>query len=655
LTNYRADIDGLRAIAVSAVILFHAKVPFFSGGYVGVDVFFVISGYLIAGLIVSDLDRGRFSLVEFYTRRIRRIFPALYVVLAATALAGWAVLTPLDLKLLGESIFATATFSSNFLFWLSSGYFEPPLSQWPLLHTWSLSLEEQYYAVFPVLLLLLTSVIPRYRTALILLVTAVSLALCIFATGPDPRAAFFLAPFRVWEFLGGALLALGAVPQIKGRSARDIVGLIGLGLIAVSICLFTPETRFPGAAALLPVLGTAALIWAGEQRGTRCAAALSVPPLVLTGKMSYSLYLWHFPILAFASYVNLNGLGGGQTAILIALTVALSFLSWKFVEQPVRAKRWIFCDRLAVLGLAAFVTATAGAFGFSAYVKSGFPGRFDAATARVLAAELELTTAYQNCRFSLEQARAGDFCRIGAGSAAPSFVLWGDSHAESLRPGVALAANNQAATGLMASYGGCIPALGLERSDLGVCNPVNEAVLQHVLASPALKTIILAGRWALWTEGTRYKGERRRPTQIALSIVSQASRAPNRAAVEFGLDALVAKLKAAGKDVWLVGPVPEIGYPVPRALYLARLDRWLSQDIRPTFGEFRERQQATLDILKNLQSQYGAHLILPHEALCDASHCKIELDGAPLYADDDHLTVFGAEFIAPRFDPIFAR
>jgi peptidoglycan/LPS O-acetylase OafA/YrhL len=461
LTGYRADIDGLRAVAVTAVILFHAKVRFFTGGFVGVDVFFVISGYLITQLILADLDRGRFSLTEFYARRIRRIFPALYVVAAATVLVGWAMLTPLDLKFLGESIFATATFSSNFLFWLSSGYFAPPLSQWPLLHTWSLSLEEQYYVAFPLLLLLLTAAAPRYRTALIIALAAASLLLCVFATGPDPRAAFFLAPFRVWEFLGGALLALGAVPQTKRRSVRDGVGAIGLVLIAVAVFVFTPGTRFPGAAALLPVLGTAALIWAGEQSGTRCSQVLSLPPLVLTGKLSYSLYLWHFPILALASYVSLDGLSGFQTALLIALTAALSFLSWKFVEQPVRARRWVFGNRLVVLGLAALVAATAGAFGLSAYVKSGVPDRFDAATARVLAAELELATGYRGCTFELERAKAGESCRIGTASAAPSFVLWGDSHADALRPGIALTASSSAGEGRPAER------LGIPRTPIG--------------------------------------------------------------------------------------------------------------------------------------------------------------------------------------------
>ncbi len=557
------------------------------------------------------------------------------------------------MKLLGESVFATATFSSNFLFWLSSGYFAPPLSQWPLLHTWSLSLEEQYYVVFPLLLLLLTAAAPRYRTALIIALAAASLLLCVFATGPDPRAAFFLAPFRVWEFLGGALLALGAVPQTKRRSVRDGVGAIGLVLIAVAVFVFTPGTRFPGAAALLPVLGTAALIWAGEQSGTRCSQVLSLPPLVLTGKLSYSLYLWHFPILALASYVSLDGLSGFQTALLIALTAALSFLSWKFVEQPVRARRWVFGNRLVVLGLAALVAATAGAFGLSAYVKSGFPDRFDAATARVLAAELELATGYRGCTFELERAKAGESCRIGTASAAPSFVLWGDSHADALRPGIALTAARHAAAGLVASYGGCIPALGIERADLRVCNAVNEAVLQHVLASPALKTVILAGRWALWTEGTRYKREARRPKQIIVSASGDKKQHGNGAAVEYGLETLVAKLTTAGKDVWLVGPVPEIGYPVPRALYLTRLHRLLAKDVRPSVQEFRERQLATFEILKRLQSQYRVHLILPHEDLCDAAHCNIERDGVPLYADDDHLTVLGAQSVAARFEPIF--
>jgi SGNH domain (fused to AT3 domains) len=207
----------------------------------------------------------------------------------------------------------------------------------------------------------------------------------------------------------------------------------------------------------------------------------------------------------------------------------------------------------------------------------------------------------------------------------------------------------------MASYGGCIPALNIERADLGVCDAVNQAVLRHVLASPALKTVILAGRWALWTEGTRYKMEDRLPKEIVITSPGARETKGNRTAVEQGLAALVEKLKAAGKDVWLVGPVPEIGYPVPRAMYLARLGSFLAKDIRPRPYEFDERQQFVLGMLERLTTRYGAHLILPHRELCGAEHCNIEARGSPLYADDDHLTVLGAQSVGARFEPIFAR
>jgi hypothetical protein len=333
------------------------------------------------------------------------------------------------------------------------------------------------------------------------------------------------------------------------------------------------------------------------------------------------------------------------------VTAALSFVSWKFVEQPVRAKRWIFGRGSAVFASAGTVTLVAAAFGLATYVATGFPNRFEPVTLQILKAELELAPEGSTCNLTLDRINAGEFCRIGAPAVRPSFVLWGDSHASALAAGVGLAASDHYAAGALASYGGCIPALGIERPDLGVCEAVNDAVLANVLASPTLKTIILAGRWALWTEGTRYKHEDRLPKELVVS--SRAGSATNRAAVARGLEALLEKLEAAGKEVWLVGPVPEIGYPVPRALYLARIHPLLARDVRPSVGEFNERQRFVLDMLARLVTRYRAHAIWPHRQLCNGAYCAVAAEGLPLYADDGHLTVLGARSVSPLFNPAF--
>src|SRR5271170_3095038 len=298
--RYRPEIDGLRALAILPVLLFHYRVSPFRGGFVGVDVFFVISGYLITQLIEAERREGRFSIARFYERRVRRIFPALFVMLTAATIAAAFILFPVDLVRYANSLLATAGFAANFEFWREAGYFDVAAAEKPLLHLWSIAVEEQFYLVFPALLLLFQS----RRVAITLAIFVLSFAFAVWGVIHAPSAAFYLLPGRAWELMLGALLALHAVPFIERRWIREALAVTGIALIAIAVFGYSKDTPFPGAAALLPCLGAALVIYSSVPGITSASAVLSLPPLVFVGRISYSLYLWHWPLYVFARYFS---------------------------------------------------------------------------------------------------------------------------------------------------------------------------------------------------------------------------------------------------------------------------------------------------------------------------------------------------------------
>ena len=652
IVAYRADIDGLRAVAIVPVVFYHASIAPFSGGYVGVDVFFVISGYLITSFILGQIDRGKFSLRNFYLRRIRRIFPALFVMMAFCAAVGWILLTPQDYRRLGESIFATVFFASNILFWLVSGYFAAPLEARPLLHTWSLGVEEQFYLVYPILLVLVCRLFPRRVVAITLALTVLSFSFDVATVEAHPTLAFFLSPARVWELFVGALLAMGAIAPPRSAKWGEAAAILGAALIGYAIFGFSKSTTFPGFAALAPAIGAAAIIWAGSGRNGTVTRFLSHPAPVLVGKISYSLYLWHFPLLAFAAYVLVGGASIAVRVALIALSVVLAFASWIYVEQPVRQGRWIFGDAKTVFGAAAAVLVLFGGFGLAAHFTEGFPSRIGVPRLEIVVAQSDINPDRDLCL-----ATGGDTeinrrrsCKFGPRDAAPQFALWGDSHAESLRAAFDLAAKKAQRAGVFFGTAGCIPELGFDRDRSG-CRRVNDAVAEYLVSQLSIRTVILAGRWGLWAEGLPYKHE-----GGPMVSLNDASGTPvdNHVGFAAGVEQAVAKLTSAGKQVWLVGPIPEIGYDVPRTLYFDSLGVKRDFHLRPTLQEFNDRQAFVLTLFGAIAKKYKTRLIWPHEYLCNSQFCQVQKDGRPLYVDDQHLTRTAAISLSTIFDPIFA-
>ena len=649
---YRSDIDGLRAVAIVPVVFYHAGIAPFSGGYVGVDVFFVISGYLITSFILGQIDRDKFSLRNFYLRRIRRIFPALFVMMAFCAAAGWLLFTPHDYRRLGESIFATVFFSSNILFWLQSGYFAAPIEARPLLHTWSLGVEEQFYVVYPILLFLLCRFFPRRLIGITLGLAMLSFALNVATVEAHPNLAFFLAPSRVWELFVGALLAMGAFDPPRSAKWSEAAGLLGAALIGYAIFGFSKNTTFPGFAALVPTIGAAGIIWAGMGRGGTVTRLLSHPAPVLVGKISYSLYLWHFPLLAFASYVLVGGPSLKIRLTLIALSIVLAFASWFYVEQPVRRGQWIFGNVKTVFGAAAAALVLFGGFGLALHFTGGLPSRIGKPGLQIVASESDINPDRELCLAIDEDTdiRRRPLCKFGVSDVVPQFALWGDSHAESLRAAFDVAAKKAQRAGIFFGNAGCIPELGIYRGDSG-CRRVNDAIVGYLVSQPSIHTVVLAGRWALWAEGSPYKYEGGSRVSLAETLGVAMD---NHAGLAAGLERAIAKLSAAGKQIWLVGPIPEIGYDVPRTLYFDSFGVPRSFRLRPTRKEFDDRQAFVLTLFAIIAKKYGVRVVWPHEYLCDLRFCEVQREGRPLYIDDQHLTRSAALSMSAMFDPIFA-
>jgi peptidoglycan/LPS O-acetylase OafA/YrhL len=653
--KYRPDIDGLRALAVIPVVLYHADAALFSGGFVGVDVFFVISGYLITSLIVSAQDAGAFSIANFYERRIRRIFPALFVVMVGTAVFGWFVLAPQDYKRLGESIAATSAFSSNILFWRQSGYFRTPPADTPLLHTWSLAVEEQFYVLLPLALIAIARWCPAWRIRIIAVIALISFLTSAVSVYISPGATFFLAPTRAWELLLGSLLAMGVLSATASQRRRSILGVCGLLLILVPMVTYSKRTMFPGAAALPPALGAAMLIYSGTGGSTVVNRVLATSPAVFVGKISYPLYLWHFPLLAFGSYLSIDATSWTERSILVGAAVALSILSWKFVETPVR-RAGTFAQRAQVFTFAASLMAAFIALGGILGVADGIPGRLTAAQLALLKDsddhDPDRTTCFTDSAAAVLKKK---LCSFGETTGAPSFVVWGDSHAEALRPAFRKLARQHGVRGVFVGFSGCPPLIRIQRVTDKRCGQINAAILQWILQQRSLQTIVLASRWGLYANGTGYKAESIGDMRLADGDRGHiAKHADGTALLELGLHETLAALLASNRRVWVVGPIPEVGYDVPKSRYrhVVGIDAGFS--FEPTTTEFLQRQAGVFQALGRVAGEYPAvGYVWPHRALCDEHRCRVEQGDHALYHDDDHLSVFGAELIAGIFDPLF--
>ena len=428
---YRADIDGLRAVAVLAVLFFHAGIGC-SGGYVGVDVFFVISGYLITGLILKESDAGQFRVLEFWERRVLRIFPALAIVVLTCLVAGWFLFLPPDFKSLGQSVLAQAMLASNISFWLEAGYFAASAEVKPLLHTWSLAVEEQFYLLFPLLLIGFKRLPRNLLGRAILLICCASFGLSVYGSYRHTSANFFLLPTRAWELLVGSFLAAVPAPRASTRWLMESFSWCGLLGILGAVFIYDHTTRFPGVAAVLPCVGTALLIWSNSHALTSVGRLLAMPPMVFVGLISYSLYLWHWPLLVFYKYWTLGPIPMGHRVLLILASVGIAVMSWRFVETPFR-KRLVLRGRTQVFAFASITTIVLFLAGTAISQLRGLPARFPPNVIRYAAGEADRAFTKE---VGLKEDLSGDFIELGMGDRRlpVRLLVWGDSHAMAAMP-----------------------------------------------------------------------------------------------------------------------------------------------------------------------------------------------------------------------------
>lgn len=439
--KYRPEIDGLRALAVLPVILFHAGSSFFSGGFVGVDIFFVISGYLITGIIIADIDKGAFSIMRFYERRARRILPALLLVVIACMPFAWLWMLPSQFSEFSKSVVSVVFFASNVFFWKQAGYFAPASEEAPLLHTWSLSVEEQFYIVFPILLLLLARMVQRRNMVLVIgILSILSLALAEWGWRNAPTANFYLIPFRAWELGIGALCQM--VPIVR-REYSGVLAAGGLAAVIFSIFAYSDTTPFPSAYAVIPVLGTGLLLRYASQV-TVVGRLLASKVLVGIGLVSYSAYLWHHPLFAFARIRSDTGHPPlGLMLVLAFASLILAFLSWKFVETPARRNQ-LFNRKQVLWGASGSLVALSiiGSLGFATGLHRTFWKAMNPTKVATLAlvekASLVGLVDNGECRFQMPELSPAIESRVAAchKELGPGVLVIGDSHGTNLFEGL---------------------------------------------------------------------------------------------------------------------------------------------------------------------------------------------------------------------------
>ena len=656
--SYRADIDGLRAVAVLPVVFYHAGFSAFSGGFVGVDVFFVISGYLITSIIAGEIQEGTFTLHRFYERRARRLFPALFTVIGACCLAAVFLLMPKEMEDFGQSAATTALFASNFLFFTEAGYFDGPAELKPLLHTWSLAIEEQYYLLFPGFLLLIKRRLRGLFLPWTLAVLLASFAISMWSVNNARDAAFYLLPSRTWELLLGSCIALMPAPALP-QWLREGAGIAGVVLILTAVFTFDSSTPFPGAAALLPCLGTGLIIACGRNGKTTLAMhALSLRPVVFVGLISYSLYLWHWPVLVFARHYVLEPLSAYQASVLVMLSILLAIGSWRFVERPFRGSRGLLSRRGIFAASAAVMTL---AIGTGLYFDSteGAPHRLPPKVQRIA----EVANDKPPERIRCEGMDPADItydtaCRLTSVDAEPSVLVWGDSHAMAIMPVMSRAAATSNLNGLNITSNGCVPILGVSRpgGDQGnECVDFNETVLNILAEHPNLRTVIIVARWARHSEGTVFGDEDGDDLFIAYQGTEAATPQQNRGLFRTALANTLQRLEQLGRRIVIVGPVPEIGTNVPVVLAKAT---WRNKpiDLDVPVGEFEARQAFIHDTFAELQQQFDIHFLDPAPYFCDATSCDaVDSTGLPLYFDDNHIASAGGARIQPLVDGLFAN
>jgi peptidoglycan/LPS O-acetylase OafA/YrhL len=628
--SYRLDIDGLRAVAILPVLCYHAGLGF-PGGFVGVDVFFVISGFLITNVIQNEIHRGTFSIVTFWERRVRRLFPALALVVVATLAAGYFLLLPADFRELGQSAVAQALLSANFYFWRESDYFAAPSEIKPLLHLWSLAVEEQFYLLLPPFLMIRWRPLVRLWALGTLLVASIGWS--VYSSWQYPSASFYLLPSRAWELLIGVLLAQFYDRVSLSRPVAELTGLVGIALIAASCFAYNSATIFPGLAAIPPCIGAAAIIASGGRTpATLVQRLLSSGPCVMLGLLSYSLYLWHWPVFAYASYLKFEPLSVPVRLALVGISVVAAAFSLAIVEQPVR-RRAVCKSRRSIFVTVGIGTSALLAVGMLIHFQGGMRSRFPQSVLRAADARNDRNPQRRlRHDLSAKALRAG-MPRLGDldDRRPPVLAVIGDSHADALMPVLDSMCREFRIPAVAATQSATIPLFCEQSEPRPHKREFQTTIRQQLESGESIRHVLLVARWS------------HHPSQVM-----------NRENLRRTVDALVDH----GKTVWLFRQVPEQKTNIPRALALSTL--W-NRDLSPaicTSQEYLQERTGADSFLAEMTGD-GIFVLDPIDVFfVGTESCRVTRDGLPFYVDDDHLSVFGAmqlrSVLLPMFEAILS-
>ena len=659
--QYRPDIDGLRTLAVLPVVFFHAGFAGFSGGFVGVDIFFVISGFLITQLLLKDSASGHFSIVGFYDRRIRRIFPALFLVIAATLAAGMLVLLPSELIALGRSAMSATAFYSNFYAWSETRYFGGQPFENPLLHTWSLAVEEQFYIAWPLVIAVLAG--KRWRSFLLpatLFAAITSLALAVVLVDYSQKTAFYMFPPRAWELFLGAILAIGTEAPIPRRSLRQVASAMGTILVLAPVFIYDERTPFPGLAAIPPCLGAALVIWGNRGQDTLAYTILSLRPLVAIGLISYSLYLWHWPIFAIYRLHTGKALTTGPALVLTAASIMLAWLSWRFVERPFR-RRHERTDRrsdqrkVILGGLTAMGVTILACLGLIS--SHGLPSRLPQAARLVDQHTTDILHDVVGCIAGGDApitSVAHDCIETSPSANRAETLIWGDSHARAYALGLQQRLRAEGHPLLVLVRTGCIPLPGakplfLSKRSSNNCRDFASEALQTAASLPHIRTVVLAARWDQ-LGGIDVQSEKTvAPDRwVTDSVSSEHSIANTDRAARAALMRTASELQRAGKTLVIMLQAPS--FPAAPAKCVAR-SLWHGSSLsrcETNEAQLRAQRAPITAMMQEVAARYGnVVLVDPLPRLCPAGRCIVTYDGESLYRDEHHLTAAGSRYVSP--------
>lgn len=657
-SSYRRELDGLRSVAVLAVVFYHFATPGFDGGFVGVDVFFVLSGFFIGRLLwVEAVETGKINYFRFLFRRVRRLAPAYFLMILVVSVVAYKVLLPYEYRFFGKELISSTVYMSNIMYFREEGYFDIGADSKILLHTWSLAVEEQFYIFLPLVMLVLA----KRTQSLFWVVSAllgISLIFCILVTRTSPTATFFLFPFRAWELLTGVVLAIYRQKHAVSWRVHPILSWAGIALIVGSIVLMPAGDYFPGALALFPVLGTALLIMNGKDPNL-VNRALSHPVPVFFGLISYSLYLWHWPVMTLSKYVSDGDQSVLERGALIGLSILLAWASWRYVETPFR--RGDFSAKILLSGTVVASAFTLGTGGLI-YLDDGAPGRFPTHIRKHVDATADFLQDFSRCTVPDSGDWAGiEICPIGP-DGPPRILIWGDSHVPAFKEGLEMAAWEADVPALVIWRAGCPPLLGIAKEEDTAtpaqnlaCAAANHQIAKAASGLASAQTLLLIGRWAYYTDGTGVG----RDSHINVNIFpTEDSPVKGDSQPEIMANAWTHSMETLFvnfKNVFVLRQVPEISHysarDIARKMVHGHLESADGLTEVPR-AEAEQRSAAADQIFQSLK--HSAVILDPWPLFCDPEHCTTLHEGNSDYFDNNHITNTAARRARHVFEPVFA-